>query len=619
MYKADNKEVIISKIDAYKSNVMEVERKAYAFLEENINVVGKIARSAVSDVTYAETFFTEAELRKLIARHMTQAEKQGYIVLPKGREGNAVVKTASNKIIKTLLGDGQLCPSFVYKGQKVFTAPDLVKAEKDMEFILQRYVEDDGKEISHEAGDRAKDAYREYRGLAGLKTNEGLEKALAGTMSSSKLLKIVEGAPGCGKSSVPIAYAAQKFFEEKPVNIICTAPTDKAAAGLKDEMDDFLQMVSANTGKKYNIMTMGLDETITAMEEGNLPKDAFIAMDEAGMLGTLTMEKFLSAAWSRDYDSMLIGDASQIAPLTAGHGFRHLVDIARKKGLEISHLTQNLRQNDMGEKQAAFNLRDGDPVKALSFYNDKVYEDNQKALSFDEGRENVIAKTTSEYVKHIQNEDDDVVMVTVQDQDAAMANDMIRDELKASGQLAETKKFYFKVQDMYLSKEYAVGDKVMIKKGIKSSNGENDLPAGTLADVKSFGEGNKIQLALKDDKVITLNMSKHDVLDYAYAMSIRTSQGISKKAAFVAITDKVDRAEALVAFTRHKDKISVNVDKNVYANHEEFGKGIYDKPSKVMVADVSDNHDISPASKYSYATQIRNKMAIEIANYKKGH
>ena len=58
----------------------------------------------------------------------------------------------------------------------------------------------------------------------------------------------------------------------------------------------------------------------------------------------------------------------------------------------------------MGEKQAAFNLRDGDPVKALSFYNDKVYEDNQKALSFDEGRENVIAKTTSEYVKHIQNE-----------------------------------------------------------------------------------------------------------------------------------------------------------------------------------------------------------------------
>ena len=64
----------------------------------------------------------------------------------------------------------------------------------------------------------------------------------------------------------------------------------------------------------------------------------------------------------------------------------------------------------------------------------------------------------------------------------------------------------YEVITMYLSKEYAVGDKVMIKKGIKSSNGENDLPAGTLADVKSFGEGNKIQLALKDDKVITLNI-----------------------------------------------------------------------------------------------------------------
>ena len=89
-----------------------------------------------------------------------------------------------------------------------------------------------------------------------------------------------------------------------------------------------------------------------------------VVIDEAGMADTLTLDRVIAYAASRNAVVRLIGDDQQLAAIGAGGVLR---DIATTHGAQ--RLDELVRFTDPAEATASLDLRDGDPA-ALGFYLD---------------------------------------------------------------------------------------------------------------------------------------------------------------------------------------------------------------------------------------------------------
>jgi hypothetical protein len=610
-----NKLQKVRKISQFKEEVKEIDDATKQFIQRNVVNIGKIARSAVRDTTYAETFFTQKELNKLLSRHMDNAVKSGLIRAPKHKNKDEVVKNATNRILQTLLNNKDLCPSYEIGGEKYFTAPDLVNSEAKIAEITGELTANKENILSEKEVRKGQRLYQKYVESQGFPPLEDHKKGIEQVLNSKSKLKIVDGAPGCGKTSIPMGYTAGLMFREGAVNIIATAPTEKAAGGLKQSLNEFVSFAKTKVNKDVNIIAMPLDGVIKKFEEKAFAKDSVVMMDEAGMLGTRTMAKFLEGISSNQMDSFLIGDASQIKPATAGHGFRQVVLEGKKHGLDMVKLSVNLRQKEKGEKIAAKNFRDGSAKEAVEYYEKRRYQGDKPALVFSGQEKDTISRTAQEYVdwRRANPDKKDAIALATNDKAAKSLNRNIRVRLKREGVILDEQKI--QMQDGSV-KKMALNERVIFKDSAKTSTYPSaEIQSGTSAKILSFTK-NKVKLELEDGSLAILRKQKLGAVDYSYALSLKDAQGVTKDAAFVAITNKIDRAEALVAFTRHKDQVITNVSSDAYKDKKELTQSLDPYTKKAIVSDYS-RPTPPPPSKYSYASKIRKHIMDEIIHEQK--
>ncbi len=125
-----------------------------------------------------------------------------------------------------------------------------------------------------------------------------------------------------------------------------------------------------------------------------------------------------------------------------------------------------------------------------------------------------------------------------------------------------------RLHDFYVSK----GERIIFKKG----DTEIGVKNGDISSVISVSE-TQFEAKLDSGEVIRVP-KRYKQLDYAYAMTVHKSQGMSVENTFVCIDTKWwDRALSFVAFTRHKDTLKIFANSHNYPNFDNLVKGLFQK------------------------------------------
>jgi ATP-dependent exoDNAse (exonuclease V) alpha subunit len=409
-------------------------------------------------------------------------------------------------------------------------------------------------------------------------------------------LKLLEGPPGAGKTPIAevVATAVKQQAEKdgKQGQIVATAVSAKAAAQL---------------GLDAKVPAMSIRELTDDMRKPKGEKvksGATILVDEAGMMSTRQMEVLLKLADMNSSKLVLIGDSAQIPSAEAGQPFRVMTE-----NLETIRLSTSRRQKDAQDRAATHELRDGSPLKALESY------DQRGKIAFSENGESTLRQVAQDYAAWRSTpaaKDQSSVVLTNTSEDAKAANAVIREEMKANGLLGKEGRVFTPDGKA----EFAVGERMIVMDNmigaqvahgdspVQSESPKAKVPRGSVGTVVGITD-NSVSLRLdegvetlknynaaageksKDGTIVALNTDGYPDLRHAYAMGLRDAQGMTVDKSFVAITGKVNRAETLVAFTRHKHDTQAVVNKSVYKDVQALAHDSTKSANKLMNLDIT--------------------------------
>lgn len=167
--------------------------------------------------------------------------------------------------------------------------------------------------------------------------------ALTGIALSRRVLDLLVGPAGTGKTTAMAALRRAWEVEHGPGSVVGLAPSAVAAAVLAED----LGIATENTAKWWtNHLTRG--DTFTA---GQL-----VIVDEASLAGTLSLDHITQIAADVGAKVLLVGDYSQLQSVEAAGAFGML---AHDRG-DVPELTEIRRFTHAWEKHASLRLRFGE-------------------------------------------------------------------------------------------------------------------------------------------------------------------------------------------------------------------------------------------------------------------
>jgi conjugative relaxase-like TrwC/TraI family protein len=195
----------------------------------------------------------------------------------------------------------------------------------------------------------------------------GQEAAVRGICTDGRRVSLVLGVAGSGKTTalrcVADAYAAAGF------EVVGTATSGQAARTLGRE---------AGIGESRTLASLlwRLDHHTLMLTARHV-----IVLDEAGMTDDPAMLRLLTAADLAGAKVVMVGDHRQLDAVGPGGALRAVLN--RNPG-QVHVLTENVRQDDPGEREALAHLRSGDVATAVAWYADhdriRIAPDRHEAL-----------------------------------------------------------------------------------------------------------------------------------------------------------------------------------------------------------------------------------------------
>jgi conjugative relaxase-like TrwC/TraI family protein len=286
----------------------------------------------------------------------------------------------------------------------------------------------------------------------------------------------------------------------------------------------------------------GIDSTTIArllvdIDRGNgLAPGSVLVVDEAGMVGSRTIDRLAQHAANTKSKLILVGDDCQLPEIDAGGAFRRLA-----RDLGAIELHQVHRQAEAWDREALAQLRQGE-VQAWS----EAYRDH--------GR--LVARPTADELRATLVEDwweaarrpdaGDVVMIAHRRSDVADLNALARERMDRDGRLGE--------EELITDRRaFAVGDRVIARRNDRRAGVVNgtraevvgvDLERRTVALRTADGSGRDLDSAYLDD----------GWLDHAYALTAHAAQGATVDQSFVLGSDELYREWGYPAMSRHRDQ-----------------------------------------------------------------
>lgn len=399
------------------------------------------------------------------------------------------------------------------------------------------------------------------------------------------LVQPLSAPAGAGKTTSlrALASAAHHRFG---ASVLVLAPTGQAVdvAMREGAGDDGLTVAKALHSLREN--TLKLDPT------------TLVVIDEAGMVGTDDLRQLLAATTQAGAKTVLVGDASQLAPVKARGGmFAQLcTDLPWTQ-----HLSEVWRMTDAEERAASLALRDGEPTArrhAVDWYrsHDRLHCGDAITMAADAlaaytadtelGRDALLVCDTTEMTYALN---------------LRIHNEMI---VRAAPSVRGAR-----------GQQISVGDLIISRRNDPTIAFHHSTPnAESLPTVRN---GNRWRVAAVDTKtnhvaaerlvdkarVVFGNDYVREHVSLGYAVTVHSAQGATADACHAVLSDTTSRNLLYVAMTRGRH---TNV-AHVYERNTEASEFGHEEPAGIHAAQRGDGREA--------ATLANDEPAITAHNY----
>ncbi|MBW3662692.1 MAG: relaxase domain-containing protein [Actinobacteria bacterium] len=328
---------------------------------------------------------------------------------------------------------------------------------------------------------------------------------------------VVVGRAGSGKTSM--LGAARAAWERAGIPVVGCALAARAALELQN-------------GAAIPSMTIARLLADIQRPGGGLPAGGVLVIDEAAMVGTRTLARFLDEANQIGTKVVLVGDHHQLPEIDAGGAFAGLVN-----RLPAIELTDNRRQQQAWERDALDELRDGNVRDALDAYllHDRVVVGDTAAAL----REQLVG----DWWQAVAEFGDDALMIAARRVDIDDLNARAREHLTAAGELHGPAL-------IAAGREFHRGDRILCLRNHRSVGVLN----GTRGTVTRIDHIPRSLTFTRDDTgesvVLPTDYLDAGWVDHGYALTAHKAQGLTCEATFVLADQTIYREWGYVALSR---------------------------------------------------------------------
>ncbi len=361
----------------------------------------------------------------------------------------------------------------------------------------------------------------------------------------------VVGFAGAGKSTM--LAAASEAWEAQGYQVHGAALSGKAAEALEES--------SGIESRTLASWSYSWDHGRDLIGRGDV-----LVIDEAGMVGSRQLARFIGEAEERGAKIVLVGDHEQLQAIGAGAPFRAIAE-------QIGHveLSGIRRQRQDWQRQASVAFATHKTAEGLAAYRD------HGDIHFAESRDKAMAQIVRDYLADRDEHPDGTrVAMAHRRADVRALNAAIRSELQNRQRLERSQELSaggdrensedgheLTFQTNNGKRAFAAGDRIIFLENNRDLRVKNGM-LGTVEHV----EPNKIIARLdgRGGDSVSIPTDSYQAIDHGYATTIHKNQGATVDRAFVLASSTMDRHLTYVAMTRHRDRVQL------YADIKEFAK-----------------------------------------------
>jgi conjugative relaxase-like TrwC/TraI family protein len=406
-----------------------------------------------------------------------------------------------------------------YRGEWVYTTPEIIKEEKTLLAGVERSKERTQQGVSSQTVEGVIATRRQI--------SEEQSNALRHITTEGGSIRIVSGMAGTGKTT--LLHAARLSWELEGYEVYGAALSGKAAEGLSQGA-----MIKSETLRK-TLWDLKHDRI-------RLHEKSVLVVDEAGMVGTKMMRQLVEQTERSGATLVLVGDAKQLQPIEAGGPFAEM-----QRRLGAATLQDIRRQREEWARDAVKDFAAGRADQGLEAFASRglltVEKDRKKAMK------SLISAWKEQGIEEPQNQ----MILAGTRQEASILNRMAQEvRMKAGCLQGEGIAIPGTNEQLY------EGDRVLFTSKSRMYRVEN----GSLGKViETDPLKNTVTVRLDNDEHVHFCLSNYSDIRPGYAMTTHKGQGATTERSFILAGGSMqDREITYVQASRSRAETRIFID-----------------------------------------------------------
>ena len=392
----------------------------------------------------------------------------------------------------------------------------------------------DSADRMHQAQDYAVHRRRVERAIDKMPQLADEQRDAVRHITGPERISAVVGLAGAGKSTM--LSVAREAWEAEGYHVHGAALAGKAAEGLEES--------SGIKSRTLASWERGWDRGYDRIG----PKDVFV-IDEAGMVGSRQLSRFVTEADRAGAKIVLVGDPEQLQPIGPGAAFRAVTE-----RVGFAELGEVRRQREGWQRDASLDFGRHNTHGGLT-----AYAEHDRIQFSPDGNSARAAIVRDVMADRDANPEGSRLVLAHRRIDVEQLNEAIRAARRERGEL-QNERLY---QTTEGERAFAPGDRVLFRE----NNRDLGVKNGMLGTVERAANGHldiRLDSARGPGRTVGVSTADYAAVDHGYATTIHKAQGATVDRTYVLASNSMDRHLTYVGMTRHREQATL------YAARDEF-------------------------------------------------